>query len=84
MRRLRRIAWGLVVLLAIAAGAATLQRSFFAERSAPPVAAMPSLGGAFTMRDQAGVPVSEKDLRGRPTLMFFGFTQCPDVCPTTL
>jgi protein SCO1 len=84
MRRFRLIVWGLVAALAIVAGAATLQRIIFAERARPPLVAMPSLGGAFAMRDHAGVGVSEKDLRGRPTLIFFGFTQCPDVCPTTL
>jgi protein SCO1/2 len=45
---------------------------------------MPALGGPFAMRDQHGVAVSEADLRGRPSLMFFGFTSCPDICPTTL
>jgi protein SCO1 len=84
MRRVRLIAWVLVAVLAALAGAATLQRTLFAERGRPPVAAMPALGGAFTMRDQAGEAVSEKDLRGRPSLMFFGFTQCPDICPTAL
>lgn len=84
MRRVRLIAWALVAMLAVLAGAATLQRTVFAERGRPPVAAMPSLGGAFTMRDQAGTAVSEKDLRGRPSLIFFGFTHCPDICPTAL
>lgn len=84
MRRLRLIAWALVAVLAVLAGAATLQRTVFAERERPPVAAMPVLGGAFAMRDQVGAAVSEADLRGRPSLMFFGFTHCPDICPTTL
>lgn len=43
-----------------------------------------SIGGAFQMTDQAGQPVSDQNLKGRPTLIFFGFTRCPDVCPTTL
>lgn len=38
----------------------------------------------FNLLDQDGQPVTLADLRGRPSLLFFGFTQCPDVCPTTL
>jgi len=41
-------------------------------------------GGDFQMVDDKGVPVSQEDILGRPTVMFFGFTYCPDVCPTTL
>src|SRR3982750_2513897 len=43
-----------------------------------------AIGGAFQLTDQAGQTVTEKDLKGRPTLIFFGFTHCPDVCPTSL
>jgi protein SCO1/2 len=38
----------------------------------------------FSLVDQDGQPVTLAALRGRPSLLFFGFTQCPDVCPTTL
>src|ERR1700745_2518793 len=43
-----------------------------------------AIGGPFQLTDQAGATVTEKDLQGRPTLIFFGFTHCPDVCPTSL
>lgn len=43
-----------------------------------------SVGGAFSLVDQDGKPVTEADVKGRPTLVFFGFTRCPDVCPTAL
>jgi protein SCO1/2 len=48
------------------------------------VTAPASIGGPFQLTDQAGRTVTEKDMRGRPTLIFFGFTHCPDVCPTSL
>ena len=48
------------------------------------VAAPAAIGGPFQLTDQAGRIVTEKDLQGRPTLVFFGFTHCPDVCPTSL
>lgn len=38
----------------------------------------------FTLTDQNGQPFALSALRGKPTLLFFGFTQCPDLCPTTL
>jgi protein SCO1/2 len=48
------------------------------------VAAPAAIGGPFQLTDQAGRTVTEKNLLGRPTLVFFGFTHCPDVCPTSL
>jgi protein SCO1/2 len=38
----------------------------------------------FTLTSQTGAPLHLSDLRGRPVLLFFGYTHCPDVCPTTL
>ncbi|QDL94572.1 SCO family protein (plasmid) [Paroceanicella profunda] len=43
-----------------------------------------SVGGPFTLTDETGRTVTEADFEGRPTVIFFGFTFCPDVCPTTL
>ena len=43
-----------------------------------------SVGGPFNLIDQNGQPFSDKDLKGKSYLVFFGFTHCPDVCPTTL
>ncbi|PWL16990.1 SCO family protein [Falsochrobactrum shanghaiense] len=41
-------------------------------------------GGPFTLVAMDGQPFTEKDLRATPSAIFFGFTHCPDVCPTTL
>src|SRR6476659_197001 len=43
-----------------------------------------AIGGPFQLADQTGQIVTEKSLQGRPTLIFFGLTHCPDVCPTSL
>ncbi len=43
-----------------------------------------AIGGPFRLTDQDGHEVTEQALLGRPSLVFFGFTHCPDVCPTTL
>ena len=48
------------------------------------VTAPAAIGGPFQLTDQSGQIVTEKSLQGRPTLIFFGFTHCPDVCPTAL
>lgn len=42
------------------------------------------IGGPFSLVDQNGRRVSEKDFRGKYMLVFFGYTYCPDVCPTEL
>src|SRR5438876_3636279 len=48
------------------------------------VTAPAAIGGPFQLTDQAGQSVTDQNLKGRPTLIFFGFTHCPDVCPTSL
>jgi len=48
------------------------------------VSGAPDIGGAFSMTDHNGRAVTEKDFLGKPMLVFFGFTSCPSVCPTTL
>lgn len=48
------------------------------------VAAPAAIGGPFQLTDNNGEAVTEKTLQGRPSLIFFGFTHCPDVCPTAL
>jgi protein SCO1/2 len=68
---------GLVLVLA-AALAAT---SYLSSRSP---AAIGAVGGAFRLEDQSGATITDQALKGRPYLVFFGYTHCPDVCPTTL
>ncbi len=48
------------------------------------VAAPAAIGGPFQLTDQDGQKVTEQSLKGKPTLIFFGYTHCPDVCPTSL
>ena len=57
---------------------------FIAGRSSSVGPAITAVGGPFHLVDQDGKPVSNAEMKGRPFLVFFGFTHCPDVCPTTL
>lgn len=55
-----------------------------AQRSSVMVPQAAAVGGPFALIDQNGHTVTDQDMKGRPFLVFFGFTHCPDVCPTTL
>ena len=54
--------------------------AYIAGRSNSPIGP----GGPFHLEDQNGKPVSDQGMKGRPFLVFFGYTHCPDICPTTL
>lgn len=70
----------LVLLLAAALGGYAL----WSARSLTSGSGVALVGGPFTMVDHKGQTVTDKDFRGKPMLLFFGFTFCPDICPTEL
>lgn len=71
-----------LLLVAIAAGAA-LRHVLRGKQPAAQAQAVP-IGGAFELLDRDSRPFTDKDLLGRPFAIYFGYTRCPDVCPTTL
>ena len=83
MRGVRIVLWMLVAL-------ALLAFAFLMLRPAPRPAVqsepfeLSSIGGPFTLTGSNGKPFASSSLAGKPYAIFFGFTHCPDVCPTTL
>ena len=53
-------------------------------RTPAPIAMTSAVGGPFKLTDQTGKTITDADMKGHAFLVFFGFTHCPDVCPTTL
>ncbi len=86
IRTLRLILWSLVGLAALGFAALLLFRADGPTVTSRADPAMPGfeLGGPFTLTGSDGKPFSSAQaLAGRPYAMFFGFTNCPDVCPNT-
>lgn len=79
MRTLRVVLWAGVLIMAGLLGWLTLT----VTQSGDKIAEGP-FGVPFELVDQNGKPISEQAFRGKPTALFFGFTHCPEVCPTTL
>ena len=71
------------ICLAITLLSATLVATLYIDRQ-PPLPIIDSLGGDFTLPSSSGKPVALQQLRGSVVLLNFGFTSCPDVCPTAL
>ena len=85
LRALRVVLWLLIAAIAGGLGVHVWLRDASPPRAEAgllkPVA---GIGGPFALLDQKKRSFTEKDLEGKPTAMFFGYTFCPDVCPTTL
>ncbi len=78
----------LMLLLAAFLGSLLLLMSviFFVTGSSfsPIGQAVAAIGGPLDLEDQNGKPFTDTQIKGHPFLVFFGFTHCPDICPTTL
>jgi protein SCO1/2 len=76
----------LLMLAAFVAGLVLFSAVVFivTGRSPAPLVGVSAVGGPFKLTDQNARPITDQDLKGHPFLVFFGFTHCPDVCPTTL
>jgi protein SCO1/2 len=87
LRTIRFAAYGLAAMLAVGTGAALwLKQDAGIEQRLGGMSVPPSvsIGGPFSLIDHSGTPVTDTTYRGRMILIFFGFTHCPDICPTEL
>ena len=71
----------MVAAIAVAAGATALWMGLALRAQ---VQSSTKIGGPFTLVDDTGAQVTDAALKGRPTVMYFGYTFCPEICPTTL
>lgn len=88
LKIIRYLAWGLVAV-ALVLGGALLFTRLTAPRTDAGGESIPgfvpvTIGGPFTLTDENGQTVTETALAGHPSMVFFGYTNCPDICPTTL
>jgi protein SCO1/2 len=75
----------LLPLLGVALGVLVILGALVVQRAGlPSQAAAAGIGGPFTLVDGDGRSVTQADFADGPTLVFFGYTHCPDICPTTL
>ena len=86
MSRLRIILWIAVAVALFAIGALSISGLSFLGKERAVAALKPGapLGGAFQLVDANDKPVTEAVFREKPSVTLFGYTHCPDVCPTGL
>ncbi|MBA4782141.1 MAG: SCO family protein [Rhizobiales bacterium] len=85
LRRIRRLLWAAVAGSALALGSAVLWRALIpSDLPAPRVTGEAAIINAYTLTDHTGRLVTADSFDGQWQLVFFGFTFCPDICPTTL
>lgn len=77
-------ALSLAVILAVSACSSQPAAENAAAADAAPPLAGADIGGPFTLTGEEGTPVSNTDFAGKYRIVYFGYTFCPDVCPTTL
>jgi protein SCO1 len=75
---------GAILILCFSALAATTVFVLRAVSDKPAGLSTVAIGGPFRLQASTGGFISADDLKGKPFLLFFGYTHCPDVCPTTL
>lgn len=84
MIRARIFLFAVAALLAVIAGGLIFYADNRLSGTQDTSAGLSEIGGPFALIDQNGHRRTDKDFRGRYVLLYFGYTFCPDVCPTTL
>lgn len=88
LKSLRLVLWGMVAVFVLVLGVYALlqkQQGSGTSGTLPDLAGASVLGkGDYTLQTTDGQPFTQATLTGKPSAIFFGYTHCPDVCPTTL
>jgi len=82
VKRARLIIWGITAAVLVVIAILMLTAPDRSTQQPPLVTT--SFGGPFTLVGTNGQPFGSEQLKGKPYVLFFGFTHCPDTCPTTL
>lgn len=78
VRRVRIALWSVIAVLMI-----FLAFTYYSARKGNEIEPV-KLGVPFSLIDQNGAPITDAAFQGHPMVLFFGFTHCPEICPTTL
>jgi cytochrome oxidase Cu insertion factor (SCO1/SenC/PrrC family) len=87
MNKFFAYAVSVLVVVGLVVAAFVISNEMFGERiqgSSRVIVGAPQIGGPFTLVDENGQQVTDEDFKGKLMLVFFGYTFCPDVCPTEL
>jgi protein SCO1 len=84
LKLIRYGAWAAVAALAIATGVLVTMQVTQNKDATALIKPLAAIGGPFELVNGNGETVTDKDMAGKPSIYLFGFTFCPDVCPTTL
>lgn len=88
MRNIKYLVWFLCIIALFALGALYItdstRRNVTGIDTSMPIATSGEIGGAFTLTDHHGNTVTDQSWPGKFLILYFGFTHCPDVCPTGL
>ena len=80
MNNTRKVLWGAVLFVALGVTSAVAIKTATTSHDEMPA----KLGQSFSLMDHNGDRITEADLKGSPVAIMFGFTSCPEVCPTSL
>lgn len=84
MKKIRLAAWAAVAVLAVVSGMYMLGEAQRAQQAGLSLPGAAKIGAPFELSRTDGTRFSSAALTGKPYAIFFGFTHCPDICPTTL
>jgi protein SCO1/2 len=84
LKRIRIVLWVACAIPLAALAAVGIYRITGSSDNGSRILQASGIGGPFRLASSAGGELSSDDLKGKPFIVFFGYTHCPDICPTTV